>query len=63
MTETFFYLAIAASLATLIVLMIGVIGFGTGTTGPRQSNKLMRYRIIFQFVAVILIMLTVLLTR
>ena len=63
MSGSFFYLAAAAAIATLIVLMIGVIGFGTGKSKPRFSNKLMRLRILLQFVAVILIVLTVWLAR
>ncbi len=56
-------LAIIACLFTLIVLMIGILGFGTGRSSPSFSNRMMRLRIIGQFVAVILIMATILLTR
>jgi len=59
MSENFFYMAVAACLATLIVLMIGVLGFGTGKTSPNTSNKLMRLRIVAQFVAIVLIVLTI----
>jgi hypothetical protein len=52
---------------TLAVLAFGIGGFGSkgrqGVDGARQSNRLMRYRIVAQFVAVILIMLTVWATR
>ena len=59
MGEIFYYLAIGACGLTAIVLLLGIRGFGTGKVTPRGQNKLMRWRIIAQFVAVILIMLTV----
>lgn len=63
MSGILFYLAMAACLVTLAVLAFGIGGFGSkgrqGVDGARQSNRLMRYRIVAQFVAVILIMLTV----
>ena len=67
MSGILFYLAMAACLVTFGVLAYGVGGFGSnkrqGVEGARLSNRLMRYRIIAQFVAVILIMLTVWVTR
>ena len=67
MSGILLYLAIAACLVTLGVLAVGVGGFGSkkreGVEGARLSNRLMRYRIIAQFVAVILLMLAVWLTR
>jgi hypothetical protein len=63
MSGFLFYLAAAAVLATFAVLAIGVGGFGSkkreGVEGARFSNRLMRYRIIAQAVAIILILLTV----
>ena len=63
MSEYLLYLAAAACLVTFGVLAIGVGGFGSkgreGVEGARFSNRLMRYRILAQFVAVILLMLTV----
>jgi hypothetical protein len=63
MSGFLFYLAAAAILITMAVLAFGVAGFGSksreGVEGARFSNRLMRYRIIAQFVAIILIMLTV----
>ena len=63
MSGLLFYLAAAACIITLAVLAVGVGGFGSkareGKEGARFSNRLMRYRIIAQFVAIILIMLTV----
>lgn len=60
MSGSFFYLALVACLFTAIVLMIGVLGFGLGKSSPSFSNKMMRLRIVGQFVAVVFIMLTVL---
>jgi len=63
MSGILFYLALAACMVTLLVLAIGIGGFGSkgraGVEGARFSNRLMRYRIIAQFIAVILIMATV----
>ena len=63
MSGILFYLAAIACIVTLAILAVGVGGFGSksreGVEGARLSNRLMRYRIIAQFVAVILIMLTV----
>ncbi len=63
MSGILFYLAVAAILVTAGVLVVGVGGFGSkgreGVEGARFSNRLMRYRIIAQFVAIILLMLTV----
>ena len=63
MSGFLFYAASLACLVTLAVLAVGIGGFGSkhreGVEGARFSNKLMRYRIVAQFVAVILILLTV----
>ncbi len=63
MSGFLFYLAALACLATFGVLAWGIIGFGAGTRkgieGARFSNRLMRWRIIAQFVAIILVLLTV----
>ena len=64
MSGFLFYFAALACLVTLGVLAYGIGGFGSksreGIEGARFSNKLMRWRIIAQAVAVILILLTVL---
>ena len=63
MSGILFYLAAAAILITAAVLAVGVAGFGSkgreGIEGARFSHRLMRYRIVAQLVAIILIMLTV----
>ncbi len=54
--DPLFILAILASFGVLIILMIGIGGFAKGGEFNRKhSNRLMRYRIIAQAGAVILI--------
>lgn len=60
MSNALFILAAVACLAVVAVLMLGLGGFaGGGAFNKKNSNKLMRYRIIAQFIAVILIVLFV----
>lgn len=48
-------LLIAAMAATLITLLMGIIGMvKTDKNSPARSNQLMRWRIYFQAVAVII---------
>lgn len=64
MGNTFFVLAAIACLAVVVVLMLGLGGFaGGGEFNKKNSNKLMRYRIGAQFIAVILIVIAVYVTR
>ncbi|MDP2086572.1 MAG: twin transmembrane helix small protein [Gemmobacter sp.] len=54
--DPLFLLAAAASLAVLVILMIGIAGFAKGGDFNRKhANRIMRYRIIAQFIAVALI--------
>lgn len=56
MSDPFFILIIVAIIAVVVVLMLGLGGFaGGGAFNKANSNKLMRYRIIAQFIAVLLI--------
>jgi preprotein translocase subunit SecG len=56
MADPFFILIIIAVVAVVIVLALGLGGFaGGGAFNKANSNKLMRYRLIAQFVAVLLI--------
>jgi len=58
--DIFFMLAIVACLAFIGVLALGLGGFaGGGAFNKKNSNKLMRYRIAAQFVAVIFIVIFV----
>ncbi len=54
--DPLFIIVIIAVLAVVVVLMFGLGGFaGGGAFNKRNSNKLMRWRIIAQFIAVLLI--------
>jgi hypothetical protein len=56
MNDPLFILAAVAALGVLIILMIGIGGFAKGGEFNRKhANRLMRYRIIAQAIAVILI--------
>ena len=53
-----YILVVIAILAVLIVLMVGLGGFTTGGEFNRKyANKLMRWRIILQAVAIVLILI------
>jgi len=52
------YLVPAASIAVAIVLLLGLINMMRGGS-PNRSQKLMRLRVLFQFVAIIVIMATI----
>jgi hypothetical protein len=61
LSDPLFILAAIACLAVVVILAIGLGGFaGGGAFNKKNSNKLMRYRIGAQFVAVVLIVLFVL---
>jgi hypothetical protein len=61
-SSSLFTLAVIACIAVLIILMIGLGGFaGGGAFNKKNANKLMRYRIGAQFLAVLIILLYVLL--
>ncbi|MBW6397143.1 twin transmembrane helix small protein [Roseomonas sp. HJA6] len=52
-----------AMLATLGVLLAGVLGMSGGKDGSRRSNLLMRWRIGLQFLALALFVILLSLTR
>jgi hypothetical protein len=55
--DPLFILAGIACLAVLGVLVVGVVGFARGGDFNRKyANKIMRLRILLQFVAVLLIL-------
>jgi hypothetical protein len=59
-------LLIIAMLATLVVLGLGVVSMlrgGGGNPPGERSNRLMRYRVLLQFVAIALFALIMLLGR
>ena len=56
MQQAFPWLVIVAVAATVIVMIAGVITMlRHGKADARTSNKLMRYRILFQFAAIALV--------
>ena len=62
--DPLFVLVVMAMATVAIILMIGIGGFGRGGEFNRKyANKLMRLRILAQFVAVILILFFVLIVR
>ncbi len=54
-------IVVFAVLAVLVILMIGIGGFAKGGEFNRKhANRLMRYRVIAQAIAVVLILLFIL---
>jgi hypothetical protein len=55
--DPLFILVVLSMAAVLIILLLGIGGFGRGGDFNRKyANKLMRLRIIAQFIAVLLIL-------
>ncbi|MEP1519969.1 twin transmembrane helix small protein [Ascidiaceihabitans sp.] len=64
LTDVLFVLIVIACLAVVGVLGLGLGGFGKGSGWAKNnSNKLMRYRILTQAIAVGLIVLYVVVKR
>lgn len=65
MTQDPYFLSVLVSVGlVLVVLFVGVISFGLGGEFTRKhSNRIMRYRIIAQAVAIMLILLFVWIRR
>ena len=65
MAQDHLFTVVVLSMATVaIILMIGISGFGRGGEFNRKySNKLMRLRILAQFIAVVMILLFVWIAR
>lgn len=56
LNDPLFIIAAIASLAVLVILVIGIGSFARGGEfNKRNANRLMRYRLAAQFVAVIVI--------
>jgi hypoxia induced protein len=54
--DLFFYLIIIVMLIVVVILVIGIGGFGIGGGfNQKYANKMMRYRLATQAVAVLLI--------
>ncbi len=64
LSDPLFIIAALACGVVAIILIVGVANFGKGgIEHAKRSNKLMRWRIIAQFIAVALIVLFVLIRR
>ncbi|HAV09315.1 MAG TPA: twin transmembrane helix small protein [Rhodobacteraceae bacterium] len=62
--DPLFYVVAAACVAVLAILMLGIGGFAKGGEfNKKHANKIMRWRIGAQFIAVVLILLFVWLRR
>jgi hypoxia induced protein len=58
MDDPLYVIVVLAILSVVVVLVIGLAGFAAGGEFNRKyGNKLMRLRILFQFIAVGLILL------
>jgi hypothetical protein len=56
MADSLFYLVVAAMAAVVVALVIGIAGYGKGGEfNKKNGNKMMRLRLLFQFIAVLLI--------
>jgi hypothetical protein len=59
MVDVLLYALVPLALAAVaIVLLFGFINFARGGS-PQTSQKLMRWRVLMQFVALVVIMLTI----
>lgn len=64
LNDPLFLVAAIAALAVLVVLMIGILGFAKGGEFNRKyANKIMRWRLGMQFLAVVLILIFVFVRR
>ena len=58
--DPLFIIVVLAVLAVAVILVLGIAGFAKGGEINRKyGNKMMRYRLIAQFIAIILIVLYV----
>ena len=62
MQLTFYHLTTVATVAVLVVLVLGLVNLVRGKS-PNMSQKLMRWRVGLQFLAIIIIMITFYLTH
>lgn len=57
-----YYLSMLAPVAVLIVLLLGLVNMMRGKS-PNRSQQLMRWRVGLQFLAIVIIVVTVYLVR
>jgi Hypoxia induced protein conserved region len=59
MTEVLFYALVPLAVAAVaVVLLLGLSNLARGGS-PQRSQKLMRLRVLLQFVAIVVIMITI----
>jgi Hypoxia induced protein conserved region len=59
MTEVLFYALVPLAVAAVaVVLLLGLSNMARGGS-PQRSQKLMRLRVLLQFVAIVVIMITI----
>ena len=59
MTDVFMYALVPFALAVVgVILLLGFLNFARGGS-PHTSQKLMRWRVLAQFVALVIVMLTI----
>lgn len=55
--DPLFYVVAAACIAVVAILLVGIGGFAKGGTfNAKHGNRMMRWRIIAQFIAVVLLL-------
>lgn len=55
--DPLFYVVAAACLAVVVILLVGIGGFAKGGAfNAKHGNRMMRWRIIAQFIAVVLLL-------
>ena len=62
MSNVFYYLSMLAAPVVAVVLVFGLLNMLKGDS-PNTSQKLMRWRVILQFVALVILMLAVFFRR
>lgn len=64
MSDTFMILIFVAMGATLLILLAGIVAMARGGAFNRKyGNRLMRYRVIFQGIAILLVAVLVFLFK
>ena len=63
MQSTFISLTTLAALAVFAVLLAGIWNMGRAGNSPNLSQKLMRWRVVLQFVAILIAMAALYMTR
>ena len=63
MQSTYLNLTTLAALAVLAVLLAGIWNMGRGGSSPNLSQKLMRWRVALQFLAILIALAALYATR